>query len=196
MSSGCFWERFRFFSLKILQRLILLSAPPLLASECNVTYAVQLKRNVGAVQSKATKLVVLRFRLDPGHAPRPKGFIRPGIWSWSPRTLLCAAFSWFQMVEAERPALSGRCGCARVDREVARHGHNGFFAHRAGGGRAFAQKAEPFRHRRILRLEARHAPGALHQGGAHPRVASFGYASRARVCFRCCARPDRARCRN
>src|SRR5258705_4843563 len=32
------------------------------------------KRNVGAVQSKATKLVVFaRFRLDPGHTPRSKG---------------------------------------------------------------------------------------------------------------------------
>jgi hypothetical protein len=30
------------------------------------------KRNVGAVQSKATKLVVLRFRLDPGDEPRSK----------------------------------------------------------------------------------------------------------------------------
>jgi hypothetical protein len=53
------------FPLQTLQRLILLSAPPLLASECNVTDAVQLKRKVGAAQSKATKLVAIAVEKEP-----------------------------------------------------------------------------------------------------------------------------------
>ena len=62
----------------ILQRLILLSAHVLFFWQRNVTYAVQLKRNVGAVQSKATVQVPNPFtdrtRLGSGHTPRPKLF--------------------------------------------------------------------------------------------------------------------------
>jgi hypothetical protein len=55
------WERFRFWcSLWVLERLILLSAPVDVLRQRNVTYSVSTEAELGLVQSKATKHVVLQ----------------------------------------------------------------------------------------------------------------------------------------
>src|SRR5512132_2447724 len=95
----------------------------------------------------------------------------------SPRTTPLGLFSHGFKLEAEllRAAAAG-VDAPEIDREMSRHRHDRLLAHGASGARAFAQEAEPFRARWILRLEAHHAPGALDQGGAHARVAAFGHA--------------------
>gem|GEM_PF-5519519 len=66
----------------------------------------------------------------------------------------------------------------QVHGQMARHGHDRFFAHGAEGAGAFSQDGEAFFYRWILPLEAHHAPGTLHQRGTHSRVATFGHAPR------------------
>ena len=49
--------------------------------------------------------------------------------------------------------------------------------HGAQGARAFGQDGQSLLHRRILWLEAHHAPGTLHQCRAHPRITALGHAA-------------------
>src|SRR5215831_12316252 len=65
----------------------------------------------------------------------------------------------------------------QIDRQAARHGYDCLLAHGSQGARAFAQDGQAFLHRRILRLEAHHAPGALYQCGADPRITALGHAA-------------------
>ena len=56
------------------QRLILLSAHALVLGQRNVTYAVQLKRNLARsnLKRRYEPAQADRTRLDPGHTPRSK----------------------------------------------------------------------------------------------------------------------------
>ena len=65
----------------------------------------------------------------------------------------------------------------QINGETARHGYDGLFAHGSQGARAFAQDGQALLHWRILRLEAHHAPGALHQCGTDPRITALGHAA-------------------
>ena len=65
----------------------------------------------------------------------------------------------------------------QINRQTARHGYDGLLAHCSQGARAFAQDGQTLLHRRILRLKAHHAPGALYQCGADPRITALGHAA-------------------
>src|SRR5436190_9265573 len=64
----------------------------------------------------------------------------------------------------------------QINGQPTRHGDDRFFALCAGGARAFSHNAQTLFHRRIVGLEAHHAPGTLHQSRSQPRVTAFGYA--------------------
>ena len=65
----------------------------------------------------------------------------------------------------------------QINHQTARHGYDGLFAHGSQGAGAFAQDGQTLLHRRILRLKAHHAPGALYQCGADPRITALGHAA-------------------
>ena len=65
----------------------------------------------------------------------------------------------------------------QINRQTARHGYDGLFSHGSQGAGAFAQDGQTLLHRRILRLKAHHAPGALYQCGADPRITALGHAA-------------------
>ena len=65
----------------------------------------------------------------------------------------------------------------QIHRQTPGHRHDCLFAHGSQGARAFAQDGQTLLHRRILRLEAHHAPGALYQCGADPRITALGHAA-------------------
>jgi len=58
------------------------------------------------------------------------------------------------------------------------YGHDRFLALRAGGACSLAKNRQPFLNRWIVRLEADHAPGTLHQGRAQAWITVFGHAAR------------------
>ena len=53
-----------------------------------------------------------------------------------------------------------------VDRELARDGHDGFFARGPCRERPFLKHCSPFHDRFVIGLEAHQAPGELDQGGS------------------------------
>ena len=75
-------------------------------------------------------------------------------------------------------------GCAapgadspQINRQLARHRHDGFFARGSSGQRSFGQDLSPFYDWFVVRLEADQSPGQFHQGSSQARVAMFGHAT-------------------
>ena len=89
-----------------------------LTAQCDL--CSRLKRSGGAVQSKATKLVVWHgFRLGYGHTPRSKLFPSNQIVLTLQAELLCAAAAGVQ--------------APQVNGQTARHGNDGLLAQGADG---------------------------------------------------------------
>ena len=122
-----------------------------------------MKRKVGAVQSKATVRAALcgsdqvRFRTHATFQTVP-----------------------LELNSLNREAELGSAAAAGMDapqihRQPTRYGDDGFFAHRAQSARTFGEDGQALFDWRILRLEAHHAPGTLHERCSDPRISSLGH---------------------
>src|SRR5690242_21504579 len=58
---------------------------------------------------------------------------------------------------------------------MAGDGYDRFFALRSSRPCSFGQNSQTFLNRRIIGLEAHHAPGTFHQRRAQPRITVFGH---------------------